>query len=277
MDKDHFSLTEMKSYAKDSRASHPEDGINRTLNKGDGDDNDEENSDSLDFEEEYLDGVPDEDDSEIDEELRAFKENPTQEKRNQVAKPKERIKKSSKNQEVELGEAGIDKEFEDILKNKAAKYIGKLIGNEEFIGSSDEPIEDSDEELDAVASTSSDKGSIEIDEFGDSNGDSLRETSSTISNLGNNGDETQENKMNLSECEATESITISSDENKKITKVEDKDETYRKQVKKQRHINMCHLISQHILSDAVSKLGNEQLDEINNNKTLAKMNTDNSP
>ncbi|KAK4708045.1 hypothetical protein R3W88_028970 [Solanum pinnatisectum] len=115
---------------------------------GYGDDNDEENSDSLDFEEEDLDGVPDEDDSEVDEELRAFRENLTQEKRNEVAKPKERIKKSSKNQEAHLGEADIDKGFEDFLKNKAAKYIGKLIGNEEFIGSSDEPSEDSDEELD---------------------------------------------------------------------------------------------------------------------------------
>ncbi|KAK6773767.1 hypothetical protein RDI58_029005 [Solanum bulbocastanum] len=55
------------------------------------------------------------------------------------------------------------------------------------------------------------RGSIEIDEFGDSNDDSLRGTSSTISNLGND--------------------------------------------------------------DAVSKIWNEQLDEINNNKTLADMNT----
>ncbi|KAH0641941.1 hypothetical protein KY290_033552 [Solanum tuberosum] len=131
-----------------SRASHPEDGINGTLNEGDGDDNDEENTDSLDFKEEDLDGVPDEDDDEVDEELRAFRENLRQEKRNEAAKPKERIKKSSKNQEVELGEAGIEKGFEDIIMNKAAKYIGRLVGNEEFIGSSDEPSEDSDEELD---------------------------------------------------------------------------------------------------------------------------------
>ncbi|KAK4737419.1 hypothetical protein R3W88_001116 [Solanum pinnatisectum] len=92
------------------------------------------------------------------------------------------------------------------------------------------------------ASTSSDKGSIEIDEFGDSNDDYLRGTSSTISNLGNDA--------------------------------EDEDGTYRKQLKKQKHISMWHLISQHILSDVVSKIGNEQLDEINNNKTLAETNTD---
>ncbi|WMV33667.1 hypothetical protein MTR67_027052 [Solanum verrucosum] len=151
VDKDHFSLTEMKSYAKDVGASHPEDGINGTLNEKAGDDNEEENSDSLDFEEEDLDGVPDEDDSEVDEELRAFRENLRQEKRNEATKSKERIKKSSKNQDVELGETGIYKGFEDIFKNKAAKYIGRLGGNEEFIGSSDELSEDSDEELDVLA------------------------------------------------------------------------------------------------------------------------------
>ncbi|KAK4716331.1 hypothetical protein R3W88_014669 [Solanum pinnatisectum] len=60
--------------------------------------------------------------------------------------------------------------------------------------------------LDDVTSSSSGKGSVEIEEFGDSNDDSI---SSTISDLGNNGDETQENNMNLSECEDTESITVS--------------------------------------------------------------------
>ncbi|KAH0721280.1 hypothetical protein KY290_006203 [Solanum tuberosum] len=126
--------------------------------------------------------------------------------------------------------------------------------------------------LDEVTSTSSDKGSVEREEFGDSNDDS---TSSTISNLGNDGDKTQENNMNLSECEATESITVSSNENEKITEAEDDNGTYRKQVNKQKHISMWHLISQHILSD-VSKIGNEQLDEANDNKTLAETNTDNS-
>ncbi|KAH0725663.1 hypothetical protein KY284_001528 [Solanum tuberosum] len=118
-----------------SRASHPEDDINETLNEGVGDDNEEENSYSIDFDDEDLDGVSDEDDSE----------------RNEAAKSKERIKKSSKNEEVELGEAGIDKGFENIFKNKEAKYIGRLGGNEEFIGSSNEPSEDSDEELDILA------------------------------------------------------------------------------------------------------------------------------
>ncbi|KAG5632921.1 hypothetical protein H5410_004638 [Solanum commersonii] len=134
-----------------SRASHHEDGVNETLNEGVGDDNEEENSYSLDFDDEDLDGVSDEDDSEIDKELRAFRENLRQEKRNEAAKSKERFKKSSKNQEVELGEAGIDKGFENIFKNKEAKYIGRLGGNEEFISSSNEPSEDSDKELDVLA------------------------------------------------------------------------------------------------------------------------------
>ncbi|KAK6773757.1 hypothetical protein RDI58_028995 [Solanum bulbocastanum] len=78
-------------------------------------------------------------------------------------------------------------------------------------------------------STSSDKRLIEIYEFGDSNDDSLRGTSSNSPNLGNNGDETQENSMNLSECEATESIIVSSDENEMIIEAEDENRTYRKQ------------------------------------------------
>ncbi|MCD7460898.1 hypothetical protein HAX54_044701 [Datura stramonium] len=108
-----------------SKASQLEEGINETLNEAVGVEQpgEEENSDFLDFEEEDLDGVPDEDDSEVDEELR----------------------------EVELGEAGVDKGFEDIFKNKIEKYTGKLGGDEEFIGSSDEPSEDSDEELDVLA------------------------------------------------------------------------------------------------------------------------------
>ncbi|KAG5580527.1 hypothetical protein H5410_051154 [Solanum commersonii] len=71
-------------------------------------------------------------------------------------------------------------------------------------------------------------GSIEIDEFSDANDYSLRGTSSTISNLGYDVDETQENNMNLSECEAMKSTVVSSDENKKLTEEEDEDGTYRK-------------------------------------------------
>ncbi|KAH0699235.1 hypothetical protein KY284_013450 [Solanum tuberosum] len=111
----------------------------------------EENGDSLDFEDDDLDYVPDQDDSEVDEELRAFREKLREDKKNEVAKQKKRTKKPSKDQGVELEEVGIDKGFENIFTNKAAKYNGKLGGDEVFIDSSDEPSEDIDEELDVLA------------------------------------------------------------------------------------------------------------------------------
>ncbi|WMV48790.1 hypothetical protein MTR67_042175 [Solanum verrucosum] len=132
-----------------SRVSHTEHGIN-----GEGEVEqplDEENDDSLNFEEDNLDDVPDQDDSEVDEELRAFREKLREDKQNEAAKQKKRTKKLSKDQGVELGEVGIDKGFENIFTNKAAKFNGKLGGDEVFIDSSDEPSEDSDEELDVLA------------------------------------------------------------------------------------------------------------------------------
>ncbi|KAJ8570438.1 hypothetical protein K7X08_037410 [Anisodus acutangulus] len=74
----------------------------------------------------------------------------------------------------------------------------------------------------------------------------------TASKLCNDCDETQENNMivpSASEC----------DENKKITEAESEDGTHRKQVNKQNHISMWHMISQHVLSDVVSKVGSDQL------------------
>ncbi|KAJ8570433.1 hypothetical protein K7X08_037405 [Anisodus acutangulus] len=74
----------------------------------------------------------------------------------------------------------------------------------------------------------------------------------TASKLCNDCDETQENNMivpSASEC----------DENKKITEAEDEDGTHRKQVNKQNHISTWHMISQHVLSDVVPKVGSDQL------------------
>ncbi|KAH0673736.1 hypothetical protein KY284_024823 [Solanum tuberosum] len=132
-----------------SRVSHTEHGINR---EGEVEQPlHEENGDSLNFEDDDLDDVPDQDDSEVDEELRAFREKLREDKKNEAAKQKKRTKKLSKDQGVELGEVGIDKGFENIFTNKAAKFNGKLGGDEVFIDSSDEPSEDSDEELDVLA------------------------------------------------------------------------------------------------------------------------------
>ncbi|KAH0750520.1 hypothetical protein KY290_029752 [Solanum tuberosum] len=87
--------------------------------------------------------IPSEDGSDIDEELRAFR----QERRN-----KNQRKKATEFEEIPVGEAGgIDKGFEDIGKNKTDKYAGKLGGDEDYIDSSDCWSDDSDEQLDVDA------------------------------------------------------------------------------------------------------------------------------
>ncbi|KAG5591270.1 hypothetical protein H5410_041784 [Solanum commersonii] len=73
---------------------------------------------------EDLDDVSDQDDSEVDKELKAFRENLKQEK----------IMKLQNN------------ELENVFTNKADKYNGMLGDDEEFIGSSNESSEDSDAE-----------------------------------------------------------------------------------------------------------------------------------
>ncbi|WMV10365.1 hypothetical protein MTR67_003750 [Solanum verrucosum] len=81
-----------------------------------------------------------EDGSDIDEELRAFR----QERRN-----KKQRKKATEFEEISIGEAGgIDRDFEDIVKNKTDKYAGKLGGDEDYIDSSVCWSDDSDEQLD---------------------------------------------------------------------------------------------------------------------------------
>ncbi|PHT44819.1 hypothetical protein CQW23_13977 [Capsicum baccatum] len=129
------------------------------------------------------------------------------------------------------------------------------------------------QKLDEVTSTSSDKASVEgkakqelkenghtklepeaqIDEkeaCGDSN-DSQKGTSFATSNAGNDSDETQENDM--------------------IVHSEDNDGTYRKQANKQKHVSMWQMISQHILSDVVSKVGNELLDGTDDEHMITKL------
>ncbi|KAG5605341.1 hypothetical protein H5410_026833 [Solanum commersonii] len=65
------------------------------------------------------DAIPDEDDSEVDEELRSLRN----ERRNKVKK-----KKPIQTKEIKLGTAGIDRGFEEIGRNKGARYIGRLGG-----------------------------------------------------------------------------------------------------------------------------------------------------
>ncbi|WMV25936.1 hypothetical protein MTR67_019321 [Solanum verrucosum] len=87
--------------------------------------------------------IPSKDGSDIDKELRAFR----QERRN-----KKQRKKATEFEEIPVGEAGgIDRGFEDIGKNKTDKYAGKLGGDEDYIDSSDCCSDDSDEQLDVDA------------------------------------------------------------------------------------------------------------------------------
>ncbi|XP_069145097.1 uncharacterized protein [Solanum lycopersicum] len=86
------------------------------------------------------DAIPDVDDSEVDEELRSLRN----ERRNKVKK-----KKPTQTEEIKLGTAGVDRGFEDIGRNKAARYTGRLGGDEQYIDSSELDSEDSRVELDS--------------------------------------------------------------------------------------------------------------------------------
>ncbi|WMV42718.1 hypothetical protein MTR67_036103 [Solanum verrucosum] len=87
--------------------------------------------------------IPSEDGSDIDDELRDFR----QERRN-----KKQRKKAIEFEEIPVREAGgIDRGFEDIEKIKTDKYAGKLGGDEDYIDSSDCWSDDSDEQLDVDA------------------------------------------------------------------------------------------------------------------------------
>ena len=86
------------------------------------------------------DAIPDVDDSEVDEELRSLRN----ERRNKVKK-----KKPTQTEEIKLGTAGVDRGFEDIGRNKAARYTGRLGGDEQYIDSSELDSEDNRDELDS--------------------------------------------------------------------------------------------------------------------------------
>jgi len=91
------------------------------------------------------DVLPEEDDSDVDDELRSLRA-----ERRSKRQGKQR-KKPIATDEIPLGEAGIDRGFEDIGRNKTSRYVGKLGGDEQFIDSSEADSEDSTEELDPEA------------------------------------------------------------------------------------------------------------------------------
>ncbi|KAK6791557.1 hypothetical protein RDI58_010638 [Solanum bulbocastanum] len=88
----------------------------------------------------------------------------------------------------------------------------------------------------------------------------------------NDDDKTQENSMNLSECKATESITVSSDENEKITEEEDDNGGYRKQVKNRStsargisyHSTFFQSVTNDIVQDEEQSKSNHTNDRVEN-------------
>ncbi|KAK4351075.1 hypothetical protein RND71_030388 [Anisodus tanguticus] len=83
------------------------------------------------------DAIPDVDDSYVHEELKSLR-NEKRSKKN--ANSMGKIKTT---EEIPLGESGIDRGFEDIERNKSARYVCRLGGDEDFIynldcGSEDE-------------------------------------------------------------------------------------------------------------------------------------------
>ncbi|KAH0671960.1 hypothetical protein KY284_023047 [Solanum tuberosum] len=86
--------------------------------------------------------IPNDNDSEIDEELRTLRN----ERRTKLQR-----KKPVPTEEIILGVAGVDRGFEDIGRNKAARYVGRLGGDEQYIDSSELDSDDSMDELDPEA------------------------------------------------------------------------------------------------------------------------------
>nr|XP_033511534.1 uncharacterized protein LOC117276287 [Nicotiana tomentosiformis]XP_033511535.1 uncharacterized protein LOC117276287 [Nicotiana tomentosiformis]XP_033511536.1 uncharacterized protein LOC117276287 [Nicotiana tomentosiformis]XP_033511537.1 uncharacterized protein LOC117276287 [Nicotiana tomentosiformis] len=117
------------------------------------------------FSEDDLEDIPEEDDSEIDDELRSVRNVTREVKRNRLKKnvndaglqsKRKQRRKPIFTEEVILGEAGNDKGFEDIWINKKDKYVGKLGGDGEYLDSSDVGSVVSDEELDPLAEPGAD-------------------------------------------------------------------------------------------------------------------------
>ncbi|KAG5620469.1 hypothetical protein H5410_005687 [Solanum commersonii] len=97
-----------------------------------------------------VDAIPDEDDSDVDEELRSLRAE-RRNKRNPNLRKKRDGEKKTITKEVPIGEAGVDRGFEDIGINKKDKYVGRLGGDEKYIDSSECDSDDSTDMLDAEA------------------------------------------------------------------------------------------------------------------------------
>ncbi|KAK6790545.1 hypothetical protein RDI58_009626 [Solanum bulbocastanum] len=174
IDKDHFSLVEFLSYTKDLgytnvKGFNCEDnnelvqvintegtvendsdlnGVDTELPGGDTNQNGAESY--LSSSDTDVDAIPDEDDSDVDEELRSLRAE-RRNKRNPNLRKKRDREKNTITKEVPIGEAGVDRGFEDIGINKKDRYVGRLGGDEKYINSSECDSDDSTDMLDAKA------------------------------------------------------------------------------------------------------------------------------
>ncbi|KAK6782024.1 hypothetical protein RDI58_019820 [Solanum bulbocastanum] len=92
----------------------------------------------------------DEDDSDVDEELRSLRAERRNKRNPNLRKKRDREKKKI-TKEVPIGEAGVDRGFEDIGINKKDRYVGRLGGDEKYNDSSECDSDDSTDMLDAEA------------------------------------------------------------------------------------------------------------------------------
>ncbi|XP_047265571.1 uncharacterized protein LOC124897125 isoform X1 [Capsicum annuum] len=99
-----------------------------------------------------LGDIPSEDGSDVDEELRAFRQERIKNKANNKQRNQKARKKVVETEQVPVRVAGcVDRDFGDIGKNKASKYSEKLGGDEEYLDSFDCWSEDGkDIDVDAV-------------------------------------------------------------------------------------------------------------------------------
>ncbi|KAG5586004.1 hypothetical protein H5410_046438 [Solanum commersonii] len=88
------------------------------------------------------------DDSDVDEELRSLRVERRNKRNPNLRKKRDREKKTIP-KEVPIGEAGVDRGFEDIRINKKDRYVGRLGGEEKYIDSSECDSDDSTDMLDA--------------------------------------------------------------------------------------------------------------------------------
>ncbi|KAH0644946.1 hypothetical protein KY284_032830 [Solanum tuberosum] len=125
-------------------------GVDTELPSSGGDTNQNEVESYLPSSDTDVDVIPDEDDSYVDEELRSLRAERRNKRNHNLRKKKDHNPRKKKiiSEEVPIGEASVDRGFEDIGINKKDRYVGRLGGDEQYIDSSECDSDDSTDMLD---------------------------------------------------------------------------------------------------------------------------------